>query len=201
MGKMSPIKFPMLSSETTEYKKGIQIKKNSFYIDILYLNIIGSMGFFFHSFFRLEIHLWKKKEEEKSEQRHTNTYVHTPNEKKIINIFICAGRFTCSFILHLWMVNSSAYNLFIFIWNPINHFTIFSLFLAMWVFVSLVVVVVVFFLCLSLCIYQAHCPMDFTKHIWIHSYWFMAKTKFSVRSFFLCICSFSLFSGPQWHLF
>lgn len=35
-------------------------------------------------------------------------------EKKIINIHL-RWLFTCSFILHLWMVNSLAYNLFIFI--------------------------------------------------------------------------------------
>lgn len=50
MGKMSPSKFPMLLSEKktqnyTQTKHASRQHKNLFYIDILYLNIIGSMDF------------------------------------------------------------------------------------------------------------------------------------------------------------
>lgn len=109
MGKMSPIKFPMLSSETTKYKKTLAHQLNeasrgkkhirTYFTLTFYLNIIGSLDFFYIFTFRSRNLSVKKRDERRVNNSDTRTHASTKTE--IINIHFGFGWFTCSFILHL----------------------------------------------------------------------------------------------------
>lgn len=93
MGKMSPIKFPMLSSETTKYKKTLahqqpneasRDKKHTqtYFTLTFYLNIIGSLDFFLYIHFLVSKFICEKNEREKWTTATTHARKHASTKKQ-----------------------------------------------------------------------------------------------------------------------